>query len=169
MNRRVNEGLNRHQMWDFSFLFDCVAGGSEGASLGDLFRACEQGGVCPLGRGSEAKGQSEFRQSFLRRAADPQLNERLHRLRILTSTLKVGPTVSYSHIYTYRDTCGRNVRTHEHICTQKHSRAKYHTRLLAHQVRNFCSAKTFSKELYWATLFIEKIKFSSRIWFILQV
>ncbi|KAM4534104.1 connector enhancer of kinase suppressor of ras 2 isoform 1-T1 [Odontesthes bonariensis] len=63
-------------------------GGSEGASLGDLFRACEQGGVCPLGRGSEGKGQSEFRQSFLRRAADPQLNERLHRLRILTSTLK---------------------------------------------------------------------------------
>ncbi|XP_026217085.1 connector enhancer of kinase suppressor of ras 2 isoform X2 [Anabas testudineus] len=63
-------------------------GGSEGASLGDLFRACEQGGVCPLGRESEAKGQSEFRQSFLRRAADPQLNERLHRLRILTSTLK---------------------------------------------------------------------------------
>uniref|UniRef100_A0A7N6BNA6 Connector enhancer of kinase suppressor of Ras 2a n=1 Tax=Anabas testudineus TaxID=64144 RepID=A0A7N6BNA6_ANATE len=62
--------------------------GSEGASLGDLFRACEQGGVCPLGRESEAKGQSEFRQSFLRRAADPQLNERLHRLRILTSTLK---------------------------------------------------------------------------------
>ncbi|XP_034416140.1 connector enhancer of kinase suppressor of ras 2 [Cyclopterus lumpus] len=63
-------------------------GGSEGASLGDLFRACEQGGVCPLGRGSDAKGQSECRQSFLRRAADPQLNERLHRLRILTSTLK---------------------------------------------------------------------------------
>uniref|UniRef100_A0A7N6AJI9 Connector enhancer of kinase suppressor of Ras 2a n=1 Tax=Anabas testudineus TaxID=64144 RepID=A0A7N6AJI9_ANATE len=61
---------------------------AEGASLGDLFRACEQGGVCPLGRESEAKGQSEFRQSFLRRAADPQLNERLHRLRILTSTLK---------------------------------------------------------------------------------
>ncbi|KAL6097572.1 cnksr2 [Pungitius sinensis] len=63
-------------------------GGSEGASLGDLFRACEQGGVCPLGRGSDARGQSECRQSFLRRAADPQLNERLHRLRILTSTLK---------------------------------------------------------------------------------
>ncbi|TNN38763.1 Connector enhancer of kinase suppressor of ras 2 [Liparis tanakae] len=63
-------------------------GGSEGASLGDLFRACEQGGVCPLGRGSDAKGQSECRQAFLRRAADPQLNERLHRLRILTSTLK---------------------------------------------------------------------------------
>uniref|UniRef100_A0A671XMU7 Connector enhancer of kinase suppressor of Ras 2a n=1 Tax=Sparus aurata TaxID=8175 RepID=A0A671XMU7_SPAAU len=60
----------------------------EGASLGDLFRACEQGGVCPLGRGSEGKDQSEFRQSFLRRAADPQLNDRLHRLRILTSTLK---------------------------------------------------------------------------------
>ncbi|TMS09065.1 Connector enhancer of kinase suppressor of ras 2 [Larimichthys crocea] len=42
------------------------------------------------GRASEGKGQSEFRQSFLRRAADPQLNDRLHRLRILTSTLKVG-------------------------------------------------------------------------------
>ncbi|XP_034562932.1 connector enhancer of kinase suppressor of ras 2 [Notolabrus celidotus] len=63
-------------------------GGSEGASLGDLFRACEQGGVCPLGRESELRGQQEFRQSFLRRAADPQLNDRLHRLRILTSTLK---------------------------------------------------------------------------------
>ncbi|KAF7656911.1 hypothetical protein LDENG_00034380, partial [Lucifuga dentata] len=62
--------------------------GSEGASLGDLFRACEQGGVCPLGRDSEVKGQSEFRQSFLRRTADPQLNERLQHLRILTSTLK---------------------------------------------------------------------------------
>uniref|UniRef100_A0A8C9Z9D6 Connector enhancer of kinase suppressor of Ras 2a n=1 Tax=Sander lucioperca TaxID=283035 RepID=A0A8C9Z9D6_SANLU len=59
-----------------------------GASLGDLFRACEQGGVCPLGRGSDGKGQSDCRQSFLRRAADPQLNDRLHRLRILTSTLK---------------------------------------------------------------------------------
>uniref|UniRef100_A0AAZ1X9A5 PH domain-containing protein n=1 Tax=Oreochromis aureus TaxID=47969 RepID=A0AAZ1X9A5_OREAU len=70
------------------FPSDCSEGGSEGASLGDLFRACEQGGVCPLGRGSESKGQSEFRQSFLRRAADPHLNERLHRLRILTSTLK---------------------------------------------------------------------------------
>ncbi|XP_034717834.1 connector enhancer of kinase suppressor of ras 2 isoform X1 [Etheostoma cragini] len=64
------------------------SGGSEGASLGDLFRACEQGGVCPLGRGSDGKGQSDCRQSFLRRAADPQLNDRLHRLRILTSTLK---------------------------------------------------------------------------------
>uniref|UniRef100_A0A3B3HB70 Connector enhancer of kinase suppressor of Ras 2 n=1 Tax=Oryzias latipes TaxID=8090 RepID=A0A3B3HB70_ORYLA len=68
--------------------FCSPGGGCEGASLGDLFRACEQGGVCPLGRGSEAKGQTEFRQSFLRRAEDPQLNERLHRLRILTSTLK---------------------------------------------------------------------------------
>ncbi|RVE59195.1 hypothetical protein OJAV_G00201790 [Oryzias javanicus] len=67
---------------------DAHGGGGEGASLGDLFRACEQGGVCPLGRGSEARGQTEFRQSFLRRAEDPQLNERLHRLRILTSTLK---------------------------------------------------------------------------------
>ncbi|KAM8882065.1 connector enhancer of kinase suppressor of ras 2 isoform 2-T2 [Synchiropus picturatus] len=66
-------------------------GGSEGASLGDLFRACEQGGVSPLGRDAEAKDQSEFRQSFLRRAADPELNERLHRLRILGSTLKDVP------------------------------------------------------------------------------
>ncbi|CAL9697688.1 unnamed protein product [Knipowitschia caucasica] len=67
------------------------AGGSEGASLGELFRACEQSGVCPLGRGSEGRadrGQAQFRQSFLRRADDPELNERLHHLRILTSTLK---------------------------------------------------------------------------------
>uniref|UniRef100_A0AAV2L5R8 Uncharacterized protein n=1 Tax=Knipowitschia caucasica TaxID=637954 RepID=A0AAV2L5R8_KNICA len=66
-------------------------GGSEGASLGELFRACEQSGVCPLGRGSEGRadrGQAQFRQSFLRRADDPELNERLHHLRILTSTLK---------------------------------------------------------------------------------
>uniref|UniRef100_A0A087XFC3 Connector enhancer of kinase suppressor of Ras 2a n=1 Tax=Poecilia formosa TaxID=48698 RepID=A0A087XFC3_POEFO len=71
-----------------SINYEDIKSGSEGASLGDLFRACEQGGVCPLGRSSDAKGQSEFRQSFLRRAADPQLNERLHRLRILSSTLK---------------------------------------------------------------------------------
>ncbi|KAK7881137.1 hypothetical protein WMY93_029546 [Mugilogobius chulae] len=62
-------------------------GGSEGASLGDLFRRVNRAG-CVSGRGSEGRGQSEFRQSFLRRADDPQLNERLHRLRILTSTLK---------------------------------------------------------------------------------
>ncbi|XP_078794835.1 connector enhancer of kinase suppressor of ras 2 isoform X3 [Oryzias latipes] len=74
--------------------FCSPGGGCEGASLGDLFRACEQGGVCPLGRGSEAKGQTEFRQSFLRRAEDPQLNERLHRLRILTSTLKEVPPLA---------------------------------------------------------------------------
>ncbi|KAA8580555.1 hypothetical protein FQN60_013513, partial [Etheostoma spectabile] len=37
---------------------------------------------------NDGKGQSDCRQSFLRRAADPQLNDRLHRLRILTSTLK---------------------------------------------------------------------------------
>uniref|UniRef100_A0AAQ5XLJ6 Connector enhancer of kinase suppressor of Ras 2 n=1 Tax=Amphiprion ocellaris TaxID=80972 RepID=A0AAQ5XLJ6_AMPOC len=73
---------------EFSHVVRNTYENTESASLGDLFRACEQGGVCPLGRGSEAKDQSEFRQSFLRRAADPQLNERLHRLRILTSTLK---------------------------------------------------------------------------------
>ncbi|XP_028289887.1 connector enhancer of kinase suppressor of ras 2 isoform X2 [Gouania willdenowi] len=63
-------------------------GGSEGASLGDLFRACEEGGVCPLGRAPEVRGQLEFKQTFLQRAMDPQLNERLHHLRILSSTLK---------------------------------------------------------------------------------
>uniref|UniRef100_A0A8C5GLY1 Connector enhancer of kinase suppressor of Ras 2 n=1 Tax=Gouania willdenowi TaxID=441366 RepID=A0A8C5GLY1_GOUWI len=62
--------------------------GSEGASLGDLFRACEEGGVCPLGRAPEVRGQLEFKQTFLQRAMDPQLNERLHHLRILSSTLK---------------------------------------------------------------------------------
>lgn len=100
------------------FPSDCSEGGSEGASLGDLFRACEQGGVCPLGRGSESKGQSEFRQSFLRRAADPHLNERLHRLRILTSTLKVGP---HSHSYRHmRKTSTGARQTHAHL--QRHRR-----------------------------------------------
>uniref|UniRef100_A0A8C5GLE7 Connector enhancer of kinase suppressor of ras 2 n=1 Tax=Gouania willdenowi TaxID=441366 RepID=A0A8C5GLE7_GOUWI len=61
---------------------------NEGASLGDLFRACEEGGVCPLGRAPEVRGQLEFKQTFLQRAMDPQLNERLHHLRILSSTLK---------------------------------------------------------------------------------
>ncbi|XP_008306541.1 connector enhancer of kinase suppressor of ras 2 [Cynoglossus semilaevis] len=60
----------------------------EGASIGDMLRACEQGGVWPLGCGAKVKGHSEFRQMFLKQAADPDLNDRLHRLRILTSTLK---------------------------------------------------------------------------------
>ncbi|CAG5986494.1 unnamed protein product, partial [Menidia menidia] len=76
------------QEWKRAYQELFLKGGGEGASLGDLFRACEQGGVCPLGRPPQGKGQSQCRQSFLRRAADPQLNERLHRLRILTSTLK---------------------------------------------------------------------------------
>ncbi|KAL1006222.1 hypothetical protein UPYG_G00069450 [Umbra pygmaea] len=58
----------------------------EAASLRDLYRACEQGGVSPLGL------RSNVRKSFFQRSNNPHLNEKLHTLRILTSTLKATQT-----------------------------------------------------------------------------
>ncbi|XP_072465521.1 connector enhancer of kinase suppressor of ras 1 [Notamacropus eugenii] len=59
---------------------------SEGA-LEHLVRGLQQGGVSLLGR-PQFLTQEQCRRSFLRRARDPQLNERAHHVRCLQSTLK---------------------------------------------------------------------------------
>ncbi|XP_068935557.1 connector enhancer of kinase suppressor of ras 1 [Petaurus breviceps papuanus] len=59
---------------------------SEGA-LEHLVRGLQQGGVSLLGR-PQFLSQEQCRRSFLRRARDPQLNERAHHVRCLQSTLK---------------------------------------------------------------------------------
>ncbi|XP_074161855.1 connector enhancer of kinase suppressor of ras 1 isoform X2 [Sminthopsis crassicaudata] len=59
---------------------------SEGA-LEHLVRGLQQGGVSLLGR-PQFLTQEQCRSSFLRRARDPQLNERAHHVRCLQSTLK---------------------------------------------------------------------------------
>lgn len=60
---------------------------SEGALEG-MVRGLRQGGVSLLGR-LQPLTHEQWRSSFMRRNRDPQLNERVHRVRALQSTLKV--------------------------------------------------------------------------------
>ncbi|XP_062841455.1 connector enhancer of kinase suppressor of ras 2 [Trichomycterus rosablanca] len=56
-------------------------------SLGDLYRALERAGLSPLGE-PLLSTRLEYKHSFVRRCSDPLLNDKVHRLRILQSTLK---------------------------------------------------------------------------------
>ncbi|KAF7691581.1 connector enhancer of kinase suppressor of ras 2 isoform X2 [Silurus meridionalis] len=56
-------------------------------SLGDLYRALERASVSPLGA-PRLSTRLELKHSFVRRCNDPLLNDKVHRLRILQSTLK---------------------------------------------------------------------------------
>ena len=60
---------------------------SEGALEG-MVRGLRLGGVSLLGR-LQPLTHEQWRSSFMRRNRDPQLNERVHRVRALQSTLKV--------------------------------------------------------------------------------
>ncbi|XP_076024713.1 connector enhancer of kinase suppressor of ras 2-like [Genypterus blacodes] len=57
-------------------------------SLGDLYRALEQSSLSTSADHRTAN-RLEYKRSFVRRVNDPLLNEKLHRLRILHSALKV--------------------------------------------------------------------------------
>ncbi|AWP00207.1 putative connector enhancer of kinase suppressor of ras 2-like [Scophthalmus maximus] len=59
-------------------------------SLGDLYRALEQ---TSLSSSADHRSAShlEYKRSFVRRVNDPLLNDKLHRLRILHSSLKNVP------------------------------------------------------------------------------
>lgn len=78
--------------WIHFFLFLDIAGesGEEklGDSLQDLYRALEQASLSPLGE-HRISTKMEYKLSFIKRCNDPVMNEKLHRLRILKSTLKV--------------------------------------------------------------------------------
>ncbi|XP_059576840.1 connector enhancer of kinase suppressor of ras 2 isoform X4 [Alligator mississippiensis] len=56
-------------------------------SLQDLYRALEQASLSPLGE-RRISTKLEFKKSFIKRCSDPVVNEKLHQLRILKSTLK---------------------------------------------------------------------------------
>uniref|UniRef100_A0A7D9NLT4 Connector enhancer of kinase suppressor of Ras 2 n=1 Tax=Xenopus tropicalis TaxID=8364 RepID=A0A7D9NLT4_XENTR len=56
-------------------------------SLQDLYRALEQASLSPLGD-RRLSTKVEYKKSFIKRCSDPVVNEKLHRLRILKSTLK---------------------------------------------------------------------------------
>ncbi|XP_055987303.1 connector enhancer of kinase suppressor of ras 2 isoform X3 [Sorex fumeus] len=58
-----------------------------GNSLQDLYRALEQASLSPLGE-HRISTKMEYKLSFIKRCNDPVMNEKLHRLRILKSTLK---------------------------------------------------------------------------------
>nr|XP_003471161.1 connector enhancer of kinase suppressor of ras 1 [Cavia porcellus] len=63
-----------------------LADSSEGALEG-MVQGLRQGGVSLLGR-PQPLTQEQWRSSFMRRNQDPHLNERVHRVRALQSTLK---------------------------------------------------------------------------------
>ncbi|XP_069729970.1 connector enhancer of kinase suppressor of ras 2 isoform X3 [Phaenicophaeus curvirostris] len=56
-------------------------------SLQDLYRALEQASLSPLGE-HRISTKLEYKKSFIKRCSDPLVNEKLHQLRILKSTLK---------------------------------------------------------------------------------
>ncbi|KAM9180892.1 connector enhancer of kinase suppressor of ras 2 isoform 2-T2 [Dugong dugon] len=58
-----------------------------GDSLQDLYRALEQASLSLLGE-HRISTKLEYKLSFIKRCNDPVMNEKLHRLRILKSTLK---------------------------------------------------------------------------------
>ncbi|XP_075710159.1 connector enhancer of kinase suppressor of ras 2 isoform X2 [Rhinoderma darwinii] len=56
-------------------------------SLQDLYRVLEKASLSPLGE-QRLSTKMEYKKSFIKRCSDPVVNEKLHRLRILKSTLK---------------------------------------------------------------------------------
>ncbi|XP_068774218.1 connector enhancer of kinase suppressor of ras 2 isoform X3 [Struthio camelus] len=56
-------------------------------SLQDLYRALEEASLSPLGE-RRISTKLEYKKSFTKRCSDPVVNEKLHQLRILKSTLK---------------------------------------------------------------------------------
>ncbi|XP_062393234.1 connector enhancer of kinase suppressor of ras 2 [Sardina pilchardus] len=56
-------------------------------SVGDLYRALERASLAPLGE-LRSTGRLEYKRSFVRRCNDPLLNDKLHRMRIMHSSLK---------------------------------------------------------------------------------
>ncbi|XP_073421951.1 connector enhancer of kinase suppressor of ras 2 isoform X3 [Dendrobates tinctorius] len=56
-------------------------------SLQDLYRALEKASLSPIGE-QRLSTKLEYKKSFIKRSSDPVVNEKLHRLRILQSTLK---------------------------------------------------------------------------------
>lgn len=78
--------------WIHFSLFLNIAGESReeklGDSLQDLYRALEQASLSPLGE-HRISTKMEYKLSFIKRCNDPVMNDKLHRLRILKSTLKV--------------------------------------------------------------------------------
>uniref|UniRef100_A0A8C8VQB6 Connector enhancer of kinase suppressor of Ras 2 n=1 Tax=Pelusios castaneus TaxID=367368 RepID=A0A8C8VQB6_9SAUR len=56
-------------------------------SLQDLYRALEKASLSPLGE-HRISTKLEYKKSFIKRCSDPVINEKLHQLRILKSTLK---------------------------------------------------------------------------------
>ncbi|XP_064413315.1 connector enhancer of kinase suppressor of ras 2 isoform X2 [Latimeria chalumnae] len=56
-------------------------------SLQDLYKALEQASLSPLGE-RRLSTKLEYKKSFIKRCNDPIINDKLHRLRILKSTLK---------------------------------------------------------------------------------
>ncbi|XP_050792447.1 connector enhancer of kinase suppressor of ras 2 isoform X3 [Gopherus flavomarginatus] len=56
-------------------------------SLQDLYKALEQASLSPLGE-YRISSKLEYKKFFIKRCSDPVVNEKLHQLRILKSTLK---------------------------------------------------------------------------------
>lgn len=90
--RRVSEGRDRRP-----------SEGREPESLDgleQLYRALEQANITALGDPKPCSRQ-ELRRCFTQRARDPLLNDRLHRVRALRSTLKVsvnGNTCTHMYV-----------------------------------------------------------------------
>uniref|UniRef100_A0A674E6V0 Connector enhancer of kinase suppressor of Ras 2 n=1 Tax=Salmo trutta TaxID=8032 RepID=A0A674E6V0_SALTR len=65
-------------------------------SLGDLYRALERANLSSIGD-HRPSSRLEYKRSFVRRVNDPLLSEKLHRLRILQSTMDTAAPLQSPH------------------------------------------------------------------------
>ncbi|XP_078512242.1 connector enhancer of kinase suppressor of ras 2 isoform X2 [Lissotriton helveticus] len=87
--KQVKEEEEETEEQEFNNLLDTTDTVEEkpADSLQDLYRALERASLSPLGD-HRLSTKLEYKKSFVKRCSDPVVNEKLHRLRILKSTLK---------------------------------------------------------------------------------
>lgn len=91
--RRVSEGRER-RVSDGREPLEALDG------LEQLYRALEQANVTALGDPKPCSRQ-DLRRCFTQRARDPLLNDRLHRVRALRSTLKVPQITQFKNVSSF--------------------------------------------------------------------
>ena len=76
--------------WVYCYLFILIEETkvSEDDEMEKLYKSLEQASLSPLGD-RRPSTKKELRKSFVKRCKNPSINEKLHKIRTLNSTLKV--------------------------------------------------------------------------------
>jgi len=64
--------------------------------MDEMFHSLKKGGVSLIGQ-NQPTTHDQLRKSFIKRNKNPVINEKIHTLRALQSTLKVRHALTYTH------------------------------------------------------------------------